>query len=111
MAENKTTFGEGVKYLTPILVTIALFMIGGMRSDMTKVETSLSAQISSVDIKLFKHLTNDEIHTPKSIVISKPEFTIYQTMRDKQMSDIKEMITDVRADLKCVLRDKSIKGE
>lgn len=88
-------FRESFRFITPLLVTIALFMLSGIQSN-----------IKQIDDKMFKHLTNDEIHTPKSIVVSKPEFTIYQTMRDKQMSDIKEMVSELRGDLKCALERK-----
>jgi hypothetical protein len=68
---------EYMRWITPILVTIALFFL-----------VSISNKVDSIDEKLFKHLTNDEIHTPKSIAISRAEFSIYQDLRAKQMEDL-----------------------
>jgi hypothetical protein len=34
------------------------------------------------------HLQNSEFHIPRASVVSLDAFTIYQTMRDKQMSDL-----------------------
>ena len=42
----------------------------------------------------FKHVTNDEIHTPKSIVVTQPEFKIYQEFRSKEMQDLHELIIE-----------------
>lgn len=78
-------WGEGFRIITPILVTICLFFLG-----------LLLTQVSRIDEKLFKHLTNDDLHTPRSMVVSQEAFTLYQTMRDKQMDDIKVTMQDIK---------------
>ncbi len=65
-----------------------------------KLLENLKNCLKGKDEKLFKHLTNDEIHTPKSIVVSKAEFDIYQVFRDKQMSDLKDTFSKGIDDIK-----------
>lgn len=81
----KNGFGEWFRFITPLLVTIGLYMMSG-----------INGKLSSIDDKLFKHLTNDEIHCPKSLVTTKAEFSIYQTMRDRQMADLKELNIEIK---------------
>jgi len=82
--------------ITPVLVTISLFMLGGLLAGQSKLEE-----------RLFKHFTNDEMHTPRSLAIMRPEFQMYQAMRDQQMADIKNLVIDIKADLKCALKEKN----
>jgi hypothetical protein len=70
---------EWLRLVTPILVTIGIFLM-----------TNIMRQLEDIDAKLFKHLTNDEMHCPRSLTVMKPEFLIYQNMRDKQMDDMRE---------------------
>lgn len=77
------------KYITPVLVTIALFMLG-----------SIMAQVSRVDEKLFHHLANDEIHMPRSLYVSKAEFDIQSRFIEKENDRIIRAIDDLRKDLK-----------
>jgi hypothetical protein len=57
-------------------------------------------KLQSIDDKLFKHLTNDELHTPRSMVISKAEFLLYQNMRDLQMKEIKDAVFEIKDNVK-----------
>jgi len=77
------------KYITPVLVTIAIFMLG-----------SIMAQVSRVDEKLFHHLANDEIHMPRSLYVSKAEFDIQSRFIEKENDRIIKAIDDLRSDLK-----------
>ena len=65
---------ENFRVLTPILVTVAIFLLG-----------SLVSTVNKIDDKLFKHLTNDGIHTPREFFISKAEFNIYREFRNKEL--------------------------
>jgi hypothetical protein len=69
--------------VTNMLVAIAL-----------AINVIVFAQIKDVGDKVFLHLTNSEIHIPRATVVSKDEFIIYQTMRDKQMDDLKIIAND-----------------
>lgn len=77
------------KYITPVLVTIALFMLG-----------SIMAQVSRVDEKLFHHLANDEIHMPRSLYVSKAEFDIQSRFIEKENDRIIKAIDELKNDLK-----------
>jgi len=71
--------------VTPILVTIMLFMLQGLNGEIGGIKGDLK----ETNMMVFKHLTNDELHCPRSVTVTKPEFLIYQNMRDKQMDDIR----------------------
>ena len=77
------------KYITPVLVTIAIFMLG-----------NIMAQVGRVDEKLFHHLANDEIHMPRSLYVSKAEFDIQSRFIEKENDRIIKAIDDLRNDLK-----------
>lgn len=81
--------GNWTKYITPVLVTIALFMLG-----------SIMAQVSRVDEKLFHHLANDEIHMPRSLYVSKAEFDIQSRFIEKENDRIIKAIDELKNDLK-----------
>jgi len=86
MNDNKRKeWTEYMRWITPILVTIALFFL-----------VSINNKVDAIDEKLFKHLTNDEIHTPKSVVISRAEFSIYQELRSKQMEDFSQGLKELK---------------
>jgi len=81
--------GSWTKYITPVLVTIALFMLG-----------SIMAQVSRVDEKLFHHLSNDEIHMPRSLYVSKAEFDIQSRFIEKENDRIIKAIDELKVDIK-----------
>ncbi len=81
--------GNWTKYITPVLVTIALFMLG-----------SIMAQVSRVDEKLFHHLANDEIHMPRILYVSKAEFDIQSRFIEKENDRIIKAIDELKNDLK-----------
>lgn len=58
---------------------------------LTILASTMTNKLSDIDNKLFKHLTNDEIHTPRSVVTTKAEFDIYQQFRDKQMTALADI--------------------
>ena len=77
------------KYITPVLVTIAIFMLG-----------NIMAQMGRVEERLFHHLSNDEIHMPRSQFVSKAEFEIQSRFVEKENDRILRAIDDLRNDLK-----------
>jgi len=58
-----TKLNESFRFITPILVTITLAIL-----------SNLFLTVSKIDDKLFKHFTNEEIHVPRSTVVTKAEF-------------------------------------
>ena len=81
-----------MRLATPVLITICLFVISSMNSTMTRI-----------DEKLFKHLTNDEIHSPKSMVVSKAEFSIYQGFREREMNELRLSQNEMQKNQKEIL--------
>ena len=77
------------KYITPVLVTIAIFMLG-----------NITGQVYRIEDKLFHHLANDEIHMPRSQFVSKAEFEIQSRFIEKENDRILRAIDDLRNDLK-----------
>lgn len=81
--------GNWTKFITPILVTIAIFMLG-----------VVMAQVNRIDEKLFHHLANDEIHMPRSLYVSKAEFEMQGRFIEKENDRIIKAIDELRRDLK-----------
>ena len=77
------------KYITPVLVTITIFMLG-----------NIMAQMGRVEERLFHHLSNDEIHMPRSQFVSKAEFEIQSRFVEKENDRILRAIDDLRNDLR-----------
>ena len=77
------------KYITPVLVTITIFMLD-----------NIMAQMGRVEERLFHHLSNDEIHMPRSQFVSKAEFEIQSRFVEKENDRILRAIDDLRNDLK-----------
>jgi len=88
--------GNWTKYITPVLVTIAIFMLG-----------TIMAQVNRIDEKLFQHLANDQIHMPRSQFVSKAEFDLHCKFFEKENDRILKAIDDLRNDLKVRSRDGS----
>lgn len=72
---------EYLRFITPILITICLFYLN-----------SIDRKVDCIDDKLFKHLTNDDLHPPKTLIVTKAEFVIYQDMRQRQMDEIRNSL-------------------
>ena len=83
---------EYLRLLTPFLIIVLGFYVNGMNNSIMEVKTS----ILSMQAELFHHLTNSDLHMPRSSVTSKDEFLIYQAMRDRQMTDIKDSLARVQ---------------
>ena len=83
---------EYLRLLTPFLIIVLGFYVNGMNNSIMEVKTS----INTMQAELFHHLTNSDLHVPRSSVTSKDEFVIYQAMRDRQMTDIKDSLARVQ---------------
>ncbi len=86
--------GNWTKYITPVLVTVAIFMLG-----------TIMTQVNRIDEKLFQHLANDQIHMPRSQFVSKAEFDLHCKFFEKENDRILKAIDDLRNDLKVRNRD------
>ena len=80
--------GSWTRFITPVLVTIAIFMLG-----------NITVQVNRIDEKLFHHLANDEIHVSRNQVVSKAEFEIHCRFFEKENDRIIRAIDELRNDL------------
>lgn len=81
--------GSWTRFITPVLVTIAIFMLG-----------EVMAQVGRVEEKLFHHLSNDEIHMPRSQFVTKAEFDLQSKFAEKEAERILKAIDELKGDLK-----------
>lgn len=81
MANSDKHWTESFRILTPILITISIFFLGHLITITNKI-----------DDKLFKHLTNDELHCPRSTVFSKDEFRMYKDMLGEKIDEIRKTV-------------------
>jgi hypothetical protein len=68
----------------------------------------LYGKIIDMDNKLFLHLTNDEIHCPRTQMVSRTEFNALSKMRDMQISDIKDTIRAEFSQLRIEIRNPQV---
>lgn len=83
---------EWIRLLTPV----GIFVIGLYIAQVNGNITDVKEAIAKVQEQLFHHLTNDDIHTPKNIVVSQAEFKVYQEMRATQMETLSLGITELK---------------
>lgn len=76
------------KYITPVLVTIAIFMLG-----------NITMQLNRLEERLFQHLANDQIHAPRSQFVSKAEFELHCRFFEKENDRIIKAIEDLRKEI------------
>ena len=81
--------GEWTKFVTPVLVTIAIFMLG-----------NITMQIARMDEKIFHHISNSEIHMPRSQFVSKAEFDVQCKFVERENDRIVQAIEGLRCDIK-----------
>jgi hypothetical protein len=86
--EKEKSWTEGFRILSPILL-LSLNLLAGILISNQKTMTD---GITEIDQKLFHHLTNDEMHTPRSLVVEKVEYMAVQKMRDKQFEQLFSML-------------------
>lgn len=83
---NNKSWLEHLRVVTPIMVFTLGVYVNMVNNNITDVKNN----VNTIQAELFHHLTNSELHVPRATVISKDEFSIYQAMRDRQMTDIKD---------------------
>ena len=76
------------KFITPVLVTIAIFMLG-----------NITMQIARLEERIFQHLANDQIHAPRSQFVSKAEFDLHCKFFEKENDRIIKALEDLRKEI------------
>lgn len=82
---------EYLRIITPVGIFVLTVYVNMMNTTIMGVKS----EVTEMRAELLHHLTNSDLHMPRSTVTSKDEFTIYQNMRDKQTQDIKDGISRV----------------
>jgi hypothetical protein len=95
MSEKKLDWWEYLRFVTPIFVTIALFLISGVKSDVKDI----GDDVKKVDSKIFTHLTNDEIHAPRTLFVTKAEFDLACKLEENNINHIKGSIDDIKGSI------------
>lgn len=93
-----------LKYALPIMLFVLGVYIRQVDSSINLVRSELKdykmytcETMKEYSDKMFKHMTNDEMHAPRSMVITKPEFAIYQELRNDQMKELREGMLRIQA--------------
>ena len=88
-------YNDWMKYLR--LITPFILLLFGIIGWFIQQDISrINSKLDTIDSKMFVHLTNEELHMPRSLAVTKAEFLVYQNMRDKQMADIKDLVYEIR---------------
>ncbi len=90
---NNRSWTEYFRIIAPFLLLLLTWIGSGINTNLSR----LDAKIDNLDTKIFRHLTNEEIHIARNAVVDKNTFEIYQSMRDKQMCDLKEGINRIES--------------
>ena len=86
---------EWFRFITPVLVTVAITMVGGLRMD-----------IKSIEDKMFTHLTNENLHMPRGRIASKGEFELYREFTDKKIDALMTSIEKMEENIMRKLESK-----
>lgn len=79
--------------ITNLLVTIAIAVAGWGW-------TSTQAQIGKLDDKLFKHLTNSDMHIIRGTVVEKAVYEANQQLYTAQLNSMMQFMLDIKTMLK-----------
>ena len=74
-----------LRFIVPSLITLNLFMLGG-----------ISFQLHRIEDKIFTHLTNHDIHVPREQIVSQAEFEMHCLFADKHRDEIMIKLEDIR---------------
>ncbi len=66
-------WGSVLRFITPVLVTISIFIIG-----------QINTKVDRLDSRMYEHFINSEIHIPRNMLTLKGDFDMYVNMRNKQ---------------------------
>jgi len=89
MANGKFQFTEVFRIITPILVTVSLFIL-----------SQVITTVRNIDDKLFTHLTNDEIHIPRGLVVTKGEYEAQKFFADERNKLIICAINELKVEIR-----------
>jgi len=93
------------------LLTLNIFVLNGLNSHVNSSfdrientmqcgQTSIKVSIKDLDDKIFKHLTNDEMHTPRGMIVTNAEFKMYSLLADQSKETLEKAVTTLSEDTK-----------
>lgn len=83
---------EYFRIITPFLLLILTWLGGGINSRLDKIDN----KIDLVDTKLFHHLTNADLHLPRSEIVTCDQFNIYLKMYDEKNKSFEKRLDEIR---------------
>lgn len=86
MTDKRVNWWELFRLITPLMITVGLFMIG-----------NINTKIDCLDQKVFTHLTNHDIHIPRETIVNKGEFELINNIRATQFAKIESALSELRA--------------
>lgn len=92
---NKIGIFDFLRFGTPILVTVTIFLSG-----------ILLTKINVMEERIFKHLTNEELHAPRSMYVSNAEFALQTKFTEQYFVSVQKSVEDIRCDLKYITEKK-----
>jgi hypothetical protein len=78
--------------IMPILMVFCAYYTSTIQTNINETKTKVE---QTYDL-IFKHVTNDEMHSPRSVVVSKSEFMIYQEFRAQQMAELRQDMKEIK---------------
>jgi hypothetical protein len=99
-----------------VVTSLSLFItsglkseIGGVKIDLIQTENRITSIIKDIDIKLFSHLTNHDLHIPRNQVITRNEFDTYTKNQEQVMNRICNLLESIRGSQTNLLLEKKEK--
>jgi hypothetical protein len=97
---NNKGLAEYVRLVTPILIFVFGIVLTVTGNSITMNIDDMKERIQNIGTSVNNHLQNAELHIPRASIVSRDEWILYQSMRDKQNADIKDSICELRDLLK-----------
>lgn len=99
------------------LLTLNIFVLTGISSHVNNsfdrvetsikfVQTSINSSIKELDDKMFTHLTNDEMHTPRGMAVTKSEFNMHRQFANQVKEAIEDSIITLSDDIKELIKKR-----
>lgn len=91
-----------LRSFTPLLLLFLTWTGKLVVDKINTMNTNLQNQLSVIDDRFYKHQTNEEIHIPRSQVVSDAEFKSHCRWAEEYRQNMRESI----AELKTVIREE-----
>jgi len=62
------------------------------------------SRLTDIDQKLFRHLTNDELHCPRTLVLEKAVFDMYVKSHERELGALQKSLEGISIDIRELTR-------